>query len=248
MLDFLRSESFYPYIYPLGGLILGLCTSSIFILRKDLRKIIILMSFVLFPFATIAEYLFFQDYWYPPDFLDFNIGNLRVISGDLIMVITTPALFIVLIPFLFNLSIVNLEKVRFKPFALKIFLVQSLTTVVFYLLWYLTELNSIYCYILASIIIVTIILLKTKVKRFFVLYLCGILTMGTATFIFYLLYQLIVGDDYLKAVWLLDHTKLAIELSGILIPLTEVLFGAFVGPFYLLLVFLLEPSLKLARK
>lgn len=238
-------ENLYPFVYPIGGLILGICTSIIYFLRKDLRKIIKLMSVVLIPYSVIAEILFFQDYWFPPDFIEFYIGPIRIISGDIIMVITTPALFVVLYPFLTRQKFENLEKVSYKKIFRDIFIAQGVVTLIYYFIWLISDINSIFAYTLSTFILSIFFILRNI--KFIKLYLFMVLLMGTATFVFYFAYQVFIGDDYLQSVWLLDHSQYAVNFLGVLIPLTEVIFGAFVAPFYFLLIFFLEPELRLVK-
>lgn len=223
------------YIYSLGAFLFIIPNIFIFYFRPDLRKYMLLMSFILLPFAPLTEYFFFKDYWYPPDIIDFEIFGMRVILGDIILTATVPPIMALFYLYIFDLRFdCDSTYKDLKTLGLKILAIQSLLMLVFVALIYFTDINSIFAYTFASTIMAGLMMLRRR--DFLKVYFITVILMGINVFLFYLAYQFVVGDDYLKAVWLLDHDKYAINFLGINIPSTEVIFGAFVSPFYMFLI------------
>lgn len=234
----------YKYIYSLGGLILILIYIVINIYRKDLSKLLIIFSLVSILFVSITEFLFFKDYWYPPDIIDFEFIGIRIILGDILIAISAPSIMSVLYPLVFRLKFNGILnwKVLYSYF-IKLFLAHLISVIFYFLITIFLNINSIFSWIMVCTVASSVILFirRDLLKS----YLFTAILSGVGTFIFYYIFQFLIGNDYLYSVWLLDHTKYSIHFLGLDIPSTEVMFSTFAGPFYgLVQPFLLKYEYK----
>jgi hypothetical protein len=128
----------------------------------------------------------------------------------------------------------NPSKEELRSFAIKLLVAEFINITMYAFLNLAVGINSIYAYSLSSAIIWIFVIWKRR--DLFPLAIATAIVIGLSTFIFYYLFQFIVGTGYLHSVWLLGPTTHSLNLLGIEVPLTEVLFGALVAPFYGVLV------------
>lgn len=234
----------YRYIYSLGGLILTIIYIIINLYRKDLSKLLIIFSVVSIFFVSITEFLFFKDYWYPPDIIDFKFIGIRIILGDILIAISAPPIMSVLFPLFFRLKLNGvLNRKVLLIYFIKLFLAHLILVIFYFLITIYLNINSIFSWIIVCTVasLLVIFIRRDLLKS----YLFTAILSGTGTFIFYYIFQFLIGNNYLYSVWLLDHTKYSIHFLNIDIPLTEVMFSTFAGPFYgLVQPFLLKYKYK----
>lgn len=234
----------YRLIYPLGSTLLFIPYFLIAFSRKDLRKYILPISLIPVFFEVAAEYLFFKDYWFPPAYFELNLLGLRIIPGDILLGLVMPTIMAFAIPFLLKLDLIESRK-TIKEFSISLLINHVIVTSSWFLLSTLFNVNSILSVIIGTTIYSAYVLYKRQDLR--KIYISTLLVCGISTFFFYYLFQAIVSQNYLESVWLLDHAKYSFSIGNVHIPITEILFAAFVGPFYgILLPFLghfkYEPS------
>lgn len=224
----------YRLIFFLGCLVSIAIYLFVFTLRKDLRKIMLISSLVFVPFAPIFEMLFYKDYWYPPAFIEANIFGIRLIPEDIIFGFTAPVVGALAYFVFLN---IKLNKVfihfNFKQYLIKMYFLITILFALTVFINLLLNVNSIFSSSIAGFILSFFILLQRKdfIRIFIIISFIEILGVS----IFYYLFQLIIGNDYLYSVWLLDYKKYGFNFSGITIPITEIIFTAFVFSFLSLL-------------
>lgn len=128
----------------------------------------------------------------------------------------------------------DLSKDEIKGLYIKFFLAELINILIYAGLTLYVGMNSIYAYSLSSAMIWgAIILMRRDLIK---LALATLVICGIGTFVFYYVFQVFVGTGYLHEVWLLDPTAHSFNLFGVEVPMTEVIFGALVAPFYGVLV------------
>lgn len=65
---------FFRYAYLIADLVLLLVWIALFVVRKDLRKEMLIMSLCVSPMGPIAEFFYLRDYWHPALFNGWTIG------------------------------------------------------------------------------------------------------------------------------------------------------------------------------
>lgn len=216
-------------VYPLGSAILLLSVFPLYLYRKDLRKFFLLVIFGTLPFAIVSEYMYFQDYWFPPDFSNFSLLGIRITYGDILFGVASPLLTVFLYPFLFRKTANKEAKIN-NELIFKYIGLMFITTAGWVLLTIITGINSIYTSSIGQLFAVLIIiarrldLISVALKSFLV---CGI-----GAFAFYYIFQLFIGSEYLEQVWLLDSESHGFEIGSVTVPLTEVLFASSMGAFF----------------
>lgn len=226
------------YVYLIGILVITVVYLTALFFRKDLRKIALFTSFFIASSSTISEILFFRDYWYPPSFFELNILGIRILIEDFLFAFSAiSGAFLYL--FIFN------KKLDREPTDYKIYIARFLRigipyVVLFFAITLIFGVNSIFSSMISAIIL-CIFILYTRRDLIKVFFLESMLS-GTVAFIFYFLAVVIVGNKYLREVWLLDHTRYGLPLFGIIIPLTEIAFAATVFPAILLFILFASQS------
>ncbi len=215
-------------VYPLGSISLILAVLPVLILRKDLRKLAII-SLIVFPFEIISEFMYFRDYWFPPDITNLNILGIRVTLGDVLFGIAAPLIMVLMYPFIFNVK-VKLKAICYRSLAKKYFIVMFVITASWIIATFIFKINSIYTSSIAQLISSFVIILKRRdlIKVSLISWLLA----GLGAFIFYFLFQLIIGTEYIKLVWLLDPANHGLYIRNVIIPLTEIFFASSMGAFF----------------
>lgn len=233
----------YKYIYFIGSLCLFIPYIIILIKRGDFRKFALPLALIVIPFGILSEALFFRDYWYPPSVWETNILGLRVLLSDILFSATLGFLMAFLYPTIRNLRFA--KKVDIKTFSQKLIVNHVVVTSMWSMLTIVFGLNSIFSGIVGTTVFSLYVLYKRR--DLIEIYIGSLVVCGLCTLVFYYLFQLIVGNDYLYSVWLLNHKAYSLKLFGIGVPITEVLFGTLVGPFYGILIPYLSGSKYIKR-
>ena len=210
------------YAYLIGDGVLFLVWMTLFLIRKDLRREILMMSLIVAPLGPISEIFYTADYWKPTLFNGWRIGVEDVLFGFFIGGISG-----VLYEELFGKKFTK-RKTRGHPTLFLLYIGLGI-------LWMIginsiLGLNSIY----ASIFWFMIIAATTVYLRHDLLkdaLLSGVL-LSSAAFILYTIF-LLLFPNAIQSWWMMKN------ISGILItgiPLEELMWaftwGLFAGPAY----------------
>ncbi|MBP9759565.1 hypothetical protein KBD45_07775 [Candidatus Dojkabacteria bacterium] len=215
----------YRYAYLVGNLLLFIIWIIIFLRRKDLRKEQLVVGMILAFVAPLTDYLFFyNDYWRPDYFFNFQINNVRLgfessFFGFVIGGISTGIYEFVL----------GRKAIFSKPRNLLAFLVAFINLFGIYVLTNL-GLNSIWSSIITLIGCSIYMALKDRDLIKDMIFSSIFIT--TIIFIFYIVWFYIYPLA-LHKFWVIDN------LSGIKIwrtPIEEIVWffsaGLFIGTFY----------------
>ena len=71
----------FQYAYLIGNIFFALFWIILFMYRRDLRKEMLTMSFVVAPMGPLSEFFYLRDYWQPELFNGWSIGIEDLIFG-----------------------------------------------------------------------------------------------------------------------------------------------------------------------
>ncbi|MEK7551604.1 MAG: hypothetical protein AAB532_03310 [Patescibacteria group bacterium] len=217
----------FRLVYLVGSLIILLLFLIVFLLRKDLRKISLITGLLLIPSGPISEILFFRDYWFFPTLFEIKFLGVRITIEDLIFAFAAPVIgafsYIIISNKTFNKPLKN-----YFSYIIRFLILSIILIAMFFGLTLLGNINSMFS-IVATSILISIVLLIIR-KDLLKAYLYTAVTAFIGAFIFYYLYILLIGEEYLYQVWLLDHNIFGLKLIGSVIPITELIFAATVIP------------------
>lgn len=213
----------YKYLYLFSSIVLGLFWLLLFLVRRDLRREILVMSLVLFPLGVVLEKMwYFKDYWQPEFVTGWPISVEDALFGFFLAGISA-----VIYEELAGKRFINRHK-RSHNWLLVFFVVIILLTT--FVLTNIFNINSIYSSSLGFLISATIIITirKDLIKDALI---SGIFIGGGAFFGYQIIFTLF--PELIKRWWMLEN------ISGIMIigvPIEEVLWffsvGMFIGPIY----------------
>ena len=216
----------YAYIYLVGAL--TVVWIILYTLNPRTHKQQLFMSLIFSPLATIAEILYFKDYWNPLSILSGNIRPVRILLED----------------FIFAFCIVGIASVIAKPFLRDSrkylnqnntnFLILILLTVLLSWGLFILGINSIYAASLSFLSSASLMIFwrKNLLRDSF---LSGLGTCLVMFFIYALGFYITKNsEDILRQIWYLYGTTLGTRVLGV--PLTELIWaftlGMFIGPLY----------------
>ena len=139
----------YQYPYLVGIIILGLLWLIFFLLRKDLRQQILIMSFFTTPLAPIFQFFFFsKDYWNPNYFYSISINGVSVGIEEPLFAFFVGGIGTIIYEVIRN-RISNTDKSKPRPLIATLVIV---TTIVIFLLLKLIQINTIWASVIALIL------------------------------------------------------------------------------------------------
>ena len=122
----------FKLVYLAGIFFILLLFAVVFLLRKDLRKILIYTGFLLALSGPISEILFFRDYWNPPAIFEFNLLGLRILVEDVLFAFAAPVLGAYIYFILFNKKL-DKEFSNLKQYIIRFNLVSISFLILFFL-------------------------------------------------------------------------------------------------------------------
>lgn len=215
----------YKYGYLFLGIFLFLIWILFYVLRKDLRRKQLKVSWLGGLAGLIAEYWYFKDYWHPYSIL----GRKIVSPEDFIFGFTITGISVVVYDVFFKAKdevyVVNNKKIFGNMFLLGI---GSLFLFNIFLGY-----NSIFVSSI-TFIILTLYMLSKRVDLLKEAFFSGLFVLIMMLGVYHILFNLIFLDFWDKC-WLLAKTKYGITIYGN-IPLTEMIWyftwGSFSGVAY----------------
>ena len=214
----------YQYAYLLGSILFLPVWLFLYFRRKDLRKKMIVMSFLLGFVGPLTESFFIKDYWRP-----FTITNTSIGIEDYIFVFLFSGIACVLYEEIFGKKLSS-RKNRNHHWALFFAFLAGISFLSFFFFLLYVGINSIYASFISCIILGISFLIFRKdlwIDAIASGFLCGGLFL-----VFYVLFIQIYPDLF-QRMWLLHN------LSGYFIykvPIEEILWafgvGFIVGPMY----------------
>lgn len=215
------------FVYLTGSLIVLVVFLIMLALRRDLMKVGLSIAFLLLGSGPISEILFFRDYWNPSSVFEVNFFVMRILLEDLIFVFSAPVLGAITYLLLFNKTFDKEFEVT-PRFLIRFSALSVILLALFFGITLVFKINSIFSITITAVLLSVFILYKRRdlVTPFILTSLISLI----GTFIFYLMFILIIGPEYLEKVWLLDHSVYGINILGVVIPTTELMFAATVLP------------------
>lgn len=167
----------------------------VFALRKDLRRVIIIMGFCSIPFA-FTEWMFYPSYWQPKflwnlaDKIGFGIEDLLFVSG-------LGGLTSTIYPFCFVKKFISESKIQFKDLIIRTLIIFGITALLVFLVL-LIRIPMIYGAVVIMLLISFFIIIKRK-DLLFPSLAGGVLT--CLSYIVICLFFSLIFKDAFKNVW-----------------------------------------------
>lgn len=206
----------------------------LFIVGKHTRREQFWMSILTSPLGTIGELFFFVDYWQPLSILSSSIGPIPFLVEDFIFMFSIAGIGTTIYKIISKKKTWVIQPV--PTYRLGLVGISSVCTAVLLLLWFGTDLNSIFVASLVSLTFTTFVVVQRRDLLEPSFYSGLFFTLIIA--LVYMLYYLLIGpqrsDELLQKFWLLYSTSLDIRLLQV--PLTELIWafstGASIGSLY----------------
>lgn len=215
----------YQYSYFIGVIPLIIVWAILFIIRKDTRKIMLLMSTIFGSIGVIAEFIYIIDWWHP-----LTITNTLIGIEDFIFAFTTSGIASVIYLVFFK------KKLSEKIQSNNIKSIRHFSTIILVLFgwlfisFFIFGLNSFYSTMIAAT--VPILYIWYKRKDLIIVSLYSGLLLALISFLAFLLPEM-VTPGWIANTWFLEN------LSGIIIlkaPLEDLIWfffaGLLIGPLY----------------
>lgn len=165
--------------------------------------------------------------------MEIYVFGIRILLEDFLFGFSGPVLGAFLYFLIFNK---NLDKqiTDIRSFIFKFVSLAGIFLLLFAFFNIVGKINSIFACSISAVILTLYILLKRSdlIKSYAI---TAVISAFTA-FIFYYLFQLAIGNEYLFSVWLLDHATYGFKFFNVVIPLTEIQFAFFIPPFLMSLI------------
>jgi len=214
----------YQYSYLIGALVMFVIWIILFLWRKDIRREMLVISILMGVLSIPLNYLYVQDWWHPLTITGTVLGIEDVILG-----FASGGIAAVIYEVFFKKKLKK-RKIgkRLTKFELAFPLVSVL--VLFFAIFYLTDINSFYSAIISGIIAIGFIYFKRK----------DLILDSVASGFLIMLFSLpsywipeLISPGWIASAWYLD------KISGIFVlgvPLEDLIWwflaGAFTGPIY----------------
>jgi len=217
----------YRYTYLLMGLVYALIWLILFFWRKDTRKEMLIFSLMFSAAGPIADVLYIQDWWHPPNLTNTGIGFEAFLVGFMI-----GGIIAVIYKCVFRKKseikkVTKKEELR-KDFKFVLFFIPP--AILFFGSFYLLNFSSFHATILSFVVPAIIIWIKRKDLVVQSL-LTGILLVLVASFVYFVLDLLTPG--WVNAFWYFKNVPSVIFLN---LPLDDIVWyfvaGLFIGPLY----------------
>lgn len=202
-----------------------------FIFSKRTRKEQLIMSILFLPAGTIAELLYFQDYWNPGSILSTTIGPIRILLEDFLFVFAIAGIGAVIYEIVFGKKLLKMRKSVNKIFAFSMIIVIS---VLASCLLFFIGINSIFA-TSVGFIIAALFFINQRTDLLINSLLSGVAVMFIMFISYFILFNVIMNTEtMIRQGWLLYGTSLDFRIFGI--PFTEMIWGfawgMLLGPLY----------------
>lgn len=217
----------FQYTYLLMGFLFSFIWLLLFLIRKDIRKEMLIMSLIFGLAGPLTDVLYFKDWWHPLTFTNSWISFEAFIVGFMIGGISS-----VIYEEIFKdrLKQIRVNKKKRERDNKNFILILFLTAALLYMGFYLFNLNTLISTIIALIIPVSIIWFRRK-DLIIVSFISGLLLLIVAVFVYSMLQFLTPG--WVNEFWFFKNVPRVIILN---VPVDDIIWylltGIYIGPLY----------------
>jgi len=221
----------FQYVYFILTIPFMILWLLFFTFSKRTRKEQLTMSLLFLPVGTIAELLYFQDYWDPGSILSTTIGPIHILLEDFLFVFAIAGIGAVIYEIIFGKRLLKMRKSVNKTLAFSVVIIVSVLAS--YLLFSI-GINSIFA-TSAGFVIATLFFVSQRTDLLINSLISGIAVMFIMFISYFILFNAITNTEMiLRQGWLLYGTSLDFRVFGI--PFTEMIWGfawgMLLGPLY----------------